>query len=177
MGITVVRPFVAACTLLGLIAGSACATGPATLTKADVEGQISSRLRDASGHPPDSVNCPNGLAASVGQTADCQLQVKGNLYHASVTVTAVDSGHVTLDIVETVDKGQIASEIGFRLSERVGHNPDLVRCPHGLHGEVGATLRCAARVSGQTYRADVTVTRVDGGNVMFEISIDDSVAR
>lgn len=174
MASSIVRLVGISCTLLGLIAaGSACSSGPKTVSKSDVQNQISSKLTDASGNKPDSVTCPNELNAAVGATTNCEMKVKGDPYNVNVTVTSVEGDQVKFDMVETVDKAQVATEIGDQLGQQVGHKPDSVTCPDNLKGTVGATLRCELTDAGQTYGVNVNVTSVDAGDVKFDFKVDD----
>jgi hypothetical protein len=160
--------------LPGLVAGaSSCSSGPSTVDKTDIQNQISSKMTDASGNKPDSVNCPNELNATVGAATDCQMTVKGEPYNVNVTVTSVEGDKVKFDMVETVDKTQVASEISDQLTQQVGHKPESVTCPDNLKGNAGATLRCELTDSGQTYGVNLTVTGVDAGDVKFDIKVDD----
>nr|WP_083906298.1 DUF4333 domain-containing protein [Mycobacterium sp. JS623] len=46
-------------------------------------------------------------------------------------------------------------------------------CPDNLNGAQGATIKCELTDAGQTYGVDVSGTRVDAGNVNFDIKADD----
>lgn len=78
----------------------------------------------AAGNKPDSVNCPNDLPAKVGAQLNCELKVKNQTFNVNVTVTSVDGDNVKFDMVETVDKKQVASEISDKLAQQVGSRPD-----------------------------------------------------
>jgi hypothetical protein len=174
MADSVARKFLVCCAVAWVIGGIAgCSSGPKTVSKADVAGQISSKMTDASGNKPDSVSCPDDLKASVGSTLDCEMKVKGQTYGVNVAVTSVEGDNAKFDMVETVDKNQVASEISDQLGQQVGHKPDSVSCPDNLKGTVGATLRCDLTDSNQTYGVTVTVASVDGGDVNFNFKVDD----
>lgn len=49
----------------------------------------------------------------------------------------------------------------------------LVTCPDNLNGAQGATIQCELTDAGQTYGVDVSGTRVDAGNLNFDIKADD----
>jgi predicted thioesterase len=169
-----IRLLFVSCMLPGLVAGAAaCSSGPSTVNKSDIQNQINSKMTDSSGNKPDSVNCPNELNATVGAATDCDMTVKGQPFNVNVTVTSVDGDKVKFDMVETVDKAQVASEISDQLAQQVGHKPESVTCPDNLKGDTGATLQCELTDSGQTYGVNVTVTDVDAGDVKFDIKVDD----
>ena len=174
MGSSIARMFVL-CVAVGALTGgvAGCSAGPKTVSKADVENQISSKMTDASGNKPDSVSCPNELPATLGSTVDCDIKVKGQEDGVNVTVTSVDGDKVNFDMVETVDKNQVASQISDQLNQQFGHKPDSLVCPDDLKGTAGATLRCDLSDGGQTYGVTVTVSSVDGGDVDYHFKVDD----
>jgi hypothetical protein len=130
-------------------------------------------MTDASGNKPDSVSCPNDLNASVGSTVNCTMKIKGQSYGVNVSVTSVDNDQAKFDMVETVDKADVASELSDQLTQQAGHKPDSVSCPDNLKGTPGATLRCDLTDGGQKYGVTVTVSSVDGGDVKFDFKVDD----
>jgi hypothetical protein len=87
-------------------------------------------------------------------------------------VTSVDGDNVNFDIVETVNKDDVANQISDQLAEQFGRRP-TVTCPDSLKGDVGATLRCELQDQGPTYGVTVTVTSVEGGSVKFNFKVDD----
>jgi hypothetical protein len=70
-------------------------------------------------------------------------------------------------------EGQIASIISKQLTEKNGRKPDSVTCPDNLKGVKGATLRCQLTEGGDKYGVNVTVTSVDGDNLVFDFESDD----
>jgi hypothetical protein len=174
MANSIARMFLVCCAATSVIGGIAgCSSGPKTVSKADVQNQISSKMTDPSGNKPDSVSCPNDLNASAGSTLNCDMKVKGQPYGVNVTVTSVEGDHAKFDMVETVDKNQVAGQISDQLTQQVGHKPDSVTCPDNLKGTQGATLRCDLTDTGQKYGVTVTVNSVDGGDVNFNFKVDD----
>ncbi len=174
MANSISRMFVLCCAVAAVTGGVAgCSSGPKTVAKADVQGQISSKMTDAQGNKPDSVSCPNDLPATVGASVNCDMKIKGEAYGVNVTVTSIDGDNAKFDMVETVDKSQVVSQISDQLNQQVGHKPDSVTCPDNLKGTVGATLRCELTDAGQTYGVTVTVASVDGGDVNFNFKVDD----
>jgi hypothetical protein len=72
-----------------------------------------------------------------------------------------------------VDKREVAEEISAHLEERSGRAPDSVTCRENLRGEVGTVQRCELKNGPETYGVTVTVTGVKGGDVDFNITVDD----
>jgi hypothetical protein len=149
-----------------------CDSKPHTVKKADVEGQISAKMTDAAGTKPESVSCPADLTGQVGSTLTCQMTVKTGDYGVLVTVTAVDSGQPKFDIVQLIDKGQVASAIDSSLEKKVARKLD-VKCPDNLKGTQGATLRCDIADQGKTYGVTVTVDSVNGTDIHYAWKVDD----
>jgi predicted thioesterase len=148
-------------------------TGPVTVSKNDVADQISAKVAAQSGQKPDKVSCPEDLKGAVGASIDCTMTTGGQNDAVNVTVTSVNGSSVDFDIVETVDKDAVADQINSQLTEQVGHPPESVTCPDNLKGTVGATLRCQLSDAGANYGVGVTVTGVQGGDVKFDIEVDD----
>lgn len=164
----------AAAGLTAVIAGCSCSIGSShAVSRSDVAGQISAKMTDAAGNKPESVNCPNDLPAAVGAQMTCEMKVKNRPFGVNVTVTSVEGGDVKFDMVEVVDKNQIASAISTQLGQRAGRKPDSVTCPDNLKGVAGATLRCQLTDRGQKYGVLVTVTNVAAGDVNFHFKVDD----
>lgn len=159
---------------VGLIAGAgACScsasTSSPTVAKNDVAGQITAKMTDGAGNKPDSVTCPSDLQAKVGAQVNCEMKVKDVTYKVNVTVTSVNGNDVKFDMVKTLDKGQVASQITTKMTDPAGNKPDSVNCPSDLQGKVGAQLNCDVKVKDATYNVNVTVTSVDGDTVLFDI--------
>lgn len=177
MAIFIMRAVPISCAAAGLaavVAGCSCSIGSShVVSKNDVAGQITAKMTDAAGNKPESVNCPNDLPAKVGAQVTCEMKVKNRPFGVDVTVTGVDGGDVKFNMVEVVDKNQIANAISTQLGQRVGRKPDAVTCPDNLKGVAGATLRCQLTDRGQKYGVLVTVTNVDAGDVNFHFKVDD----
>lgn len=151
-----------------------CSSGPGAVGKDDVASQVSSKMTDASGNKPDSVTCPEDLKAEVGAQVNCAMKVKDQPFNVNVTVTSVDGDKVNFDMVETVDKDDVAKQISDQLAQQVGEKPEKVSCPDNLKGTKGATLDCELTDQGKTYGVKVTVTDVQGaGDVLFDFKVDD----
>jgi Domain of unknown function (DUF4333) len=160
----------------GLVATAGCVANPPprekTVAKDDVANQIDAKVNERAGHNPDSVTCPGDLRAKVGAVLECQMTDNGQTSGVDVTVTSVDGDNVNFDIVETVNKDDVAKQISDQLTQQSGRRP-TVTCPDSLKGDVGATLRCRLQDRGSTYGVTVTVTSADGGSVKFSFKVDD----
>jgi hypothetical protein len=177
MARSIVRTLLVAGAAAGLMASAgACSCSVSSkqaVGKGDVAGQITSKLTDAAGNKPDKVDCPNDLPAKVGAQLNCTMKVKDQTFNVNVTVTSVNGNDVKFDMVETVDKNQVASILSNKLTQQVGRKPDSVTCPDNLKGVEGATLRCQLTDGTQKYGINVTVTDVDAGDVNFDFKVDD----
>lgn len=71
------------------------------------------------------------------------------------------------------DKTEVADEISYQLEQKAGRAPESVSCPQDLRGEVGATQRCELKNGPETYGITVTVTKVEGPNIDFDVKVDD----
>jgi len=179
MARSIVRSLLVSGAAAGLMASAgacSCSIGASSshaVSKSDVAQQITSKLTDAAGNKPDSVTCPGDLPANVGAQLNCTMKVKDQTFNVNVTVTSVNGNDVKFDMVETVDKNQVASQISDKLTQHVGKKPDSVTCPDNLKGVVGATLRCQLTDGSEKYGVAVTVTNVDAGDVNFNFKVDD----
>lgn len=144
-----------------------------SVAKSDVADQISNKVSEKAGHKPQSVTCPDDLKATVGASLDCHMTYDGQTYGVNVTVTSVDGSKVNFDIVETVNKDDVAKSISEQLAQQFGRTPDNVTCPNDLKGDPGATLRCHLTDQGSTYGVTVTVNSVDSGDVKYGFKVDD----
>jgi hypothetical protein len=178
MAHSIVRTLLISGAAAGLMAGvgaCSCSIGTSShaVSKNDVAQQITSKLTDGAGNKPDSVTCPGDLPATVGAQLNCEMKVKNQTFNVNVTVASVNGSDVKFDMVETVDKDQVASVISDKLTQQVGKKPDSVTCPDNLKGVEGATLRCQLADNGEKYGISVTVTNVDAGDVNFDFKVDD----
>ncbi|OBH10344.1 MULTISPECIES: DUF4333 domain-containing protein [unclassified Mycobacterium] len=165
---------VLACAVAGVAASvGACSSGPKVVSKGDVANQISTKMTSPNGQKPESVTCPDDLKAQVGAQTNCTMKVNGQTSTVNVTVSTVDGSQVKFDMVNTIDKNQVASQISDQLTQQFGSKPDSVTCPDNLKGTEGATLRCELVDSGQKYGVTVTVNTVQGSDVNFHFKVDD----
>jgi hypothetical protein len=177
MAHSIVRTLLVSGAAAGLMAtAGACSCSVSSkhaVSKGDVANQITGKLTDAAGNKPSSVDCPNDLPAKVGAQLNCTMKVKDQTFNVNVTVTSVNGNDVKFDMVETVDKNQVAGILSNKLTQQVGRKPDSVTCPDNLKGVEGATLRCQLTDGAQKYGINVTVTSVDAGDVNFDFKVDD----
>lgn len=174
---SIVRTLLISGAAAGLAAGvgaCSCSIGTShSVSKSDVAGQITAKMTDAAGNKPESVSCPTDLPAKVGAQINCDMKVKDRPFNVNVTVTSVNGSDVKFDMVETVDKNQVASAISTQVGQQVGRKPDAVTCPDNLKGVAGATLRCQLTDGAAKYGVLVTVTNVDAGDVNFHFKVDE----
>lgn len=71
-----------------------------------------------------------------------------------------------------VEPDNLGKSVAAVLAEQVGRELEDVSCPDPLEGEVGETVRCTATDQGATYGATVTVTRVEGTTIDFDVDVD-----
>ena len=177
MARSIVRTLLVAGGAAGLMASAgACSCSVSSkhaVSRGDVANQITSKWTDAAGNKPESVTCPDDLPAKVGAQLNCTMKVKDQTFNVNVTVTSVNGNDVKFDMVETVDKNQVAQILSNKLTQQVGRKPDSVSCPDNLKGMKGATLRCELTDGSQKYGIAVTVTNVDAGDVSFDYKVDD----
>lgn len=142
MAHSIVRTLLASGAATALIAiPTACSFSIGTshshsVSKAEVARQITAKMTDAAGNKPESVTCPSDLPAEVGAELNCEMKIKDRTFNVNVTVTSVDGSDVKFDMVETVDKNQVANIISDKLFQRVGARPDsdLPRQSKGRRG-------------------------------------------
>ncbi|MEU9805609.1 DUF4333 domain-containing protein [Mycobacterium sp. NPDC050853] len=158
--------------LLAGLPGCSFSIGSGDVKKSDVVGQITAKMTDADGNKPETVTCPDALKAEVGAQTNCQMKVKDKPYNVNVTVTQIKGDSVNFDMVETLDKAAVASGISDQITQQF-HKPDSVTCPDNLKGAKGATLRCEIKDDGQAYGVTVTVTDVQGGDVLYDFKVDE----
>lgn len=72
----------------------------------------------------------------------------------------------------TVDKKDLEGEISKQLTEQLNREPESVTCPGDLKGEVGQKATCEFSENGEDLSVKVTVTKVEDGQVSFDIEPD-----
>ena len=73
----------------------------------------------------------------------------------------------------SVESSDVEEQISQQLEKQIGQAPDDVKCPNDLDAKEGAEERCTLTVEGQEFGVSVKVTKVDGNDVNFDISVDD----
>lgn len=89
---------VAASVLLVSGCSGSVSVGSDSVSKSDVESQITSQLEEQTGQTPDDVSCPDDLDAKVDATMTCVLTAGTDTVDVDVTVTSVKDGDVAFDI-------------------------------------------------------------------------------
>lgn len=89
-------------TLSAALAG--CSSGT-TLSRADVEDQVSSQLTAQVGQKPDKVTCPGDLEGTVGTTMTCVLTAGSDTIDTELKVTEVDGDtvHFSIQVADAVN--------------------------------------------------------------------------
>ncbi len=68
-------------------------TDEASIPKTVVEQGISDALEESVGQAPDSVECPSGLTAKVGETIRCELTAGSDRVGLTATITSYDNSN------------------------------------------------------------------------------------
>ncbi len=167
------RLVLASAITVAVFGAAACSSGTPSVSKKDVESQIITKMTGADGKKADSVTCPENLAGQKGAEINCTMKVGDKTSTVNVTVTSIEGEQVKFDMVQTIDKDQVAKQISEELGQQFGTKPETLTCPENLKGTEGATLRCELKDSGQTYGVTVTVNKVDGSDVNYGFKVDD----
>ena len=90
--------------------------------------------------------------------------------------TTTESAEVTTDAGEPgyVLAADVEEQIDTQLTASVGRSPDSVSCPDDLVAELDATLTCELTDGPDVYDVYVTVTSVEGTDVLFDIQVADT---
>lgn len=81
------------------ISGCSASVGGGTIDRAELEQQVSDSLEQQVGTAPESVDCPDELAAEPEATTRCTVTAPdGSEIGATVTVTEVEGSNVSFDI-------------------------------------------------------------------------------
>jgi DNA-binding IclR family transcriptional regulator len=73
----------------------------------------------------------------------------------------------------TVNQTDVEEQISSEVTEALGKGPDTVECPGDLEAKVDATMDCTVMVGTEELPLTVTVTKVDGKDVNFDIELTD----
>ena len=74
----------------------------------------------------------------------------------------------------TVAQEDVEKTVSDQLEAQVGQAPDKITCPGDLEGKVGTEMRCTLEAGGDTLGLTVTVTKVEGKSVSFDIQVDET---
>ena len=64
--------------------------------------------------------------------------------------------------------------VSDQLTESVGQAPDDIDCPGDLDAEVGKTMRCTLTAGPDELGLTITVTKVDGSEIDYDVEVDES---
>lgn len=168
----------AVCAAAAVATAAACSFSAGSglaVDKDELAKEISAQLEQV-GHALQSVECPRNLKGEVGAQVRCEVTDDSEKYGVNVTVTKVEGTDVEFDITAFLDKDVVAERISRQLEHQVGRRPESVTCPDDLEGKVGDKLRCELADGGSTYGVNVTVTKVDGSDIEFNIKVDDQAS-
>ena len=148
---------------------------PKTIDKQQIAEKVSTRIEEDAEFTPESVSCVEDVDRKKGVTTRCEYVDAGVSYPVNVTITEIDGidFEVGVDGIPVVPAEAVAQQVSDQLAQRIGVAPETVTCPGPLEGVVGTEMRCALIDSGDTYGVTVTVTKVNGTNVNFDIKVDD----
>lgn len=73
-----------------------------------------------------------------------------------------------------VKQADVEKQVSSALEKQVGQAPDSIECPDDLPAEVGAEMTCVLTADETTIDVTVTVDKVDGNNVGFDIKVADA---
>jgi len=71
-----------------------------------------------------------------------------------------------------VAQADVEKQASDELTKVVGQKPDKIECPGDLEGKVGTEMRCELFSGGESIGLTVRVTSVDGGDVKFDVQVD-----
>ena len=74
---------------------------------------------------------------------------------------------------DSVPKSDVEDQISTQLEKEVGQAPDDVSCPEDLKAEEGETMECTLTAGEDELGVTVEVTSADGGDVEFDITVDE----
>lgn len=88
---------------------------------------------------------------------------------ASVAVALLSAVVLSSCGASTVAQSDVEDEIVAKFVDADGKHPDSASCPDDLKADKGETMTCTATLGDTTVDVDVTVTKVDGDTVLFDI--------
>lgn len=95
------RTLITTAVLIG--SASACSgsvsIGGGSISSDELSSQVSDSLEAQFGQAPEDVTCPDDLEGTVDASTTCVLTDAGSEYDVAVTVTSVDDGTASFDLV------------------------------------------------------------------------------
>ncbi|MCV7225606.1 DUF4333 domain-containing protein [Mycolicibacterium komossense] len=144
--------------------------GAPTVTKADLQSDITDRLHKA-GQKPQSVTCSADLEGVVGKTTTCEVVLSPiNAFEPIVTVTKVEGTTVSYEMSPALSKAQLEKSVKDIVARHGGKAVESVTCGSALEGTVGNKASCEVVAGGRTMTDTVTVTKVDGLLMNFSVT-------
>lgn len=169
---SVVGALLAPVLLLSACSGEVSVGGPATVDRADLEGEVAANM---SGPDVDrfDVACEGDLEAEVEATQDCLITFSedGSTTGVRLEVTAVEGDEVEFDQTIFIPAQEVADAVERTYADR-GLTIDEVTCAGELLGEEGETTTCdiTSSVDGDV-TVEATTTTVDGLIVNFDLTV------
>lgn len=158
---------VTAAAVMALLPG--CSIGTPTVSGTDLQSDIAARLEKA-GEKPKSVTCKDDLKGELGQTTRCEVVLSDtNEFEPVVHVTKVDGSTVSYEMTPALSQKQLEKSVANLVSEQNKVKVDSVTCESGLEGIKDKTARCTLESDGESLKAIVTVTKVDGLLMNFSV--------
>lgn len=132
-------------------------TSTPTIPAAELQRELTERIKSDDGTPPETVTCANDLVGQVGKTTSCELVMgQNNFVQADLTVTKVDGSRIDFDYSPSLSRDQLERAIKGTTSA------ESVTCNEGLEGKVGASTHCVIDKDGTTLEKTVSVNKVEG---------------
>lgn len=70
---------------------------------------------------------------------------------------------------KTLTQEEAEKQISATYEQEFGAAPEEVSCPDDITAEVGKKMTCEVTVDGETIEAPITITKVEGDTVNFDI--------
>jgi hypothetical protein len=150
--------------------GGSDASGGPTVTQAQLEKEVASRVSGADADKVD-VACEGDLTAKVGETQDCEATAAGTSTGIRLKVDAVEGQDVEFSQTLFISADELASAVDGYFTNQ-GIKVTGVTCDGELIGEKGESTQCDVTSSSDgdaTVRA--TTSKVDGLTVNFDIEV------
>jgi hypothetical protein len=149
---------------------SSTGTGPPTVSKADLEAEITKIVKEV-GVTPESVTCRDDLVGEVGQSTQCEIEAAPleALLAPIVTVTSVEDSKVNWQLTPALTQKQVERTVADAVKQTSGTAPDSVSCESGLAGETGNEAHCNVTTDGATVRRTMRVTKVENLEMNYRL--------